>query len=225
MKRQPAGKTIFLKIPSSPPTCRRCGVCCRKGGPALHLEDLPLAISGVVPRSALVTLRQGETARDNVTGRLVTLPREMVRIRASGKSPVCPFFREPGDCLIHDHSPAECRALFCAAPDALMAMYETERMTRRDLISQASPLWELAQIHEERCPAGEAIRLCLAARGDPAAAVALAEMVRFDAAFRELCVEKAAIAPDELELYFGRPLAEIIKPFERKRAMTNAMSD
>jgi hypothetical protein len=38
-------------------------------------------------------------------------------------------------------------------------------------------------------------------------------------------VEKAALAPDELELYFGRPLAEIIKPFERKRAMPFAAED
>ncbi|NDY57353.1 YkgJ family cysteine cluster protein [Desulfovibrio sulfodismutans] len=214
-----------MKSSSPPPTCRRCGLCCRKGGPALHLEDLPLAVSGVVPHSALVTLRQGETVRDNVTGRLVTLHREMVRIRAFGASPVCPFFREPGDCLIHDHSPAECRALYCAAPQALMEMYQKDRATRRDLIPLASPQWELVQIHEERCPAGEAIRLCLAARNDPAAAADLAEMVRFDAAFRELCVEKAALTPDELELYFGRPLAEVIMPFERKRAMTNAMSD
>ncbi len=225
MKRQPTGKTLLLNSSSHPPTCRRCGVCCRKGGPGLHLEDLPLVRSGIVPRAVLVTLRQGETVHDNVTGRLMTLSRELVRIAGSHASPACPFFREPGDCLIHGQSPAECRALFCAAPQALMAMYQENRMARRDLIPQASPHWELVQIHEQRCPAGEAIRLCLSAPGDPGAAAALAEMLRFDAAFRELCVEKAAMAPGELGLFFGRPLAEIMEPFARKRVMSRVAKD
>ncbi|KUG28116.1 hypothetical protein ASZ90_002011 [hydrocarbon metagenome] len=174
-------------------------------------------MSGVVPRSALVTLRQGETVHDNVTGRLTTLSREMIRVAAPGAGPACPFFREPGDCLIHGQSPAECRALFCDAPQALVAMYRENRAARRDLIPEASPVRELVRLHEERCPAGEAIRLCLAARTDAAAAAVLAEMVRFDAAFRELCLEKAAVSPGELEFFFGRPLSVVLGPFQRKR--------
>jgi Fe-S-cluster containining protein len=201
-----------------PPVCRRCGECCRKGGPGLHHADLPLIRSGRTPLSALVTLRRGETVRDNVSGRLETLGTEMIRVGASGDEPTCPFFREPGQCLIHDQSPAECRALFCSAPDGLAAMYRLDRITRADLIPAGSPIRELMTVHEARCPAGEAIRLTLAARGDGAAAAALSEMLRFDAAFRELCVEKAALAPDELALYFGRPLSLVVQPFVRGRA-------
>lgn len=214
-----------MDISSHPPVCRRCGVCCRKGGPGLHLEDLPLVRSGIVPRAVLVTLRQGETVHDNVTGRLMTLSRELVRIAGSHASPACPFFREPGDCLIHGQSPAECRALFCAAPQALMAMYRENRLTRRDLIPDPGPVWELVRHHEARCPAGEALRLCLAAPGDPGAATALAEMLRFDAAFRELCVEKAAMAPGELDFFFGRPLAEVMEPFARTCVLPRAATD
>lgn len=204
-----------MNLESPPPVCRRCGECCRRGGPGLHLDDIPLVVSGVVPRAVLVTLRQGETVHDNVTGRLATLSREMVRIIAPGTDPACPFFREPGDCLIHVQSPAECRALFCDAPQALMAMYRENRVARRDLIPEASPARELVRLHEERCPAGEGIRLCLAVRTDSAASAALAEMVRFDAAFRELCLEKGAVLPGELEFFFGRPLSVVLGPFRR----------
>ena len=201
-----------------PPACRRCGECCRKGGPGLHHADIPLVQSGRTPLSALITLRRGETVRDNVSGRLETLGTEMVRVGGVGDEPTCPFFREPGQCLIHDHSPAECRALFCTAPDGLAAMYRRDRIVRTDLIPAGSPVRELMAVHEARCPAGEAIRLTLAARGDGAAAAALSEMLRFDAAFRELCVEKAALPADELAFYFGRPLSLVVQPFARGRA-------
>jgi hypothetical protein len=29
--------------------CRRCGTCCRKGGPALHREDRHLVVDGLIP--------------------------------------------------------------------------------------------------------------------------------------------------------------------------------
>jgi Fe-S-cluster containining protein len=217
-KRQRPGKKEILHDDGPPAACRRCGECCRKGGPALHRDDIPLVVSGRVPRAALITLRRGETVLDNVSGRLETLGTEMVRVGPTGTGPSCPFFREPGECLIHDRSPAECRTLFCEAPQGLMAMYRLDRIERTDLIPAASPARELVAAHEARCPAGEAVRLALAARGDAAAAADLSEMLRFDAAFRELCLEKAALPADELAFYFGRPLSLVVQPFVRGRA-------
>ena len=98
-----------------------------------------------------------------------------------------------------------------------MAMYRLDRIGRADLIPAASPARELVAVHEARCPAGEAVRLSLAARGDAAAAAELSEMLRFDAAYRELCLEKAAIPAGELAFYFGRPLSLVIEPFVRGR--------
>lgn len=179
----------------------------------MHLEDAVLVVSGILPLASLLTLRRGETVLDNVSGRLETLVAEMVRVRPGPDGRACPFFREPGECLIHEHRPSECRALFCTNPTALTAMYAKNRLTRRDLIPSGTPLAELAAVHEERCPAGEAVRLALASRGDADAAARLAEMVRFDAAFRELAVSRAAVPPDTLEFSFGRPLETVVAPF------------
>ncbi len=206
-------KTDVLKKHPAIPICRRCGECCRKGGPGLHLDDAPLVASGVLPPSALLTLRRGETVRDNVSGRVETLAAEMVRVRPGLDGQVCPFFHEPGECLIHDRRPTECRVLFCEAPETLAAMYRENRLTRQDLAGPGSLFGELADVHEARCPAGEAIRLALAARTDPEMAARLAEMIRFDQAFRELAVSRAGLAADALELYFGRRLEVIVAPF------------
>lgn len=61
--------------------CRRCGTCCEKGGPSLHLADKPLVVDGQIPARCLFTLRKGERVRDNVAGTLVPLEREIVKIR------------------------------------------------------------------------------------------------------------------------------------------------
>jgi hypothetical protein len=50
------------------PVCRRCGRCCRLGGPALHTADLPLILQGRLTPAELVTLRRGEGVTDNVAG-------------------------------------------------------------------------------------------------------------------------------------------------------------
>ncbi|MFZ5811941.1 MAG: YkgJ family cysteine cluster protein [Thermodesulfobacteriota bacterium] len=179
----------------------------------MHLDDACLVVSGILPLASLLTLRRGETVLDNVSGRFETLAAEMVRVRPGPDGHGCPFFREPGECLIHDHRPSECRALFCEYSEELTGMYRKNRLTRQDLTGPGTPLRELVNVHEARCPAGEAIRLALASRGDADAAARLAEMVRFDAAFRELAVSRAAVPPDTLEFSFGRPLETVVAPF------------
>jgi hypothetical protein len=64
----------------TPAACRRCGRCCRLGGPALHAADLPLLRSGRLALADLVTLRRGEGVTDNVTGRVGPTPAELVKL-------------------------------------------------------------------------------------------------------------------------------------------------
>ena len=62
-------------------SCKRCGQCCRLGGPVLHRDDLSLLdrfdapAKGTVPfgMADLVTLRTGELVRDDVIGTLTPL--------------------------------------------------------------------------------------------------------------------------------------------------------
>ena len=63
------------------PVCRRCGACCRLGGPSLSREDLPLLAAGVLSPATLMVLRRGEYVTDNVAGGVGPAPVELVRLR------------------------------------------------------------------------------------------------------------------------------------------------
>ncbi|MGD8702110.1 MAG: YkgJ family cysteine cluster protein, partial [Desulfosarcina sp.] len=104
--------------------CRRCGVCCEKGGPSLHHEDRHLVDSGRIPARCLFTLRQGELARDNVKGVLAPLSAEIIKIKGQSGSWTCMFYDdETRGCGIYDHRPLECRALNCRDTRRIAKVY------------------------------------------------------------------------------------------------------
>jgi len=73
-----------LKIAADPndTACRRCGACCQKGGPALHIQDLHLFKGpGALSLAMVVTLRPGELAFDQPKGRLLPLATEVLKLR------------------------------------------------------------------------------------------------------------------------------------------------
>jgi len=197
------------------PICRRCGQCCQSGGPALHLADLPLVRSGTISRAHLFTLRPGETVNENVTGRLIVLEREMVKIAGREQSQACLFHdARRHACRIHVSRPVECRALFCEDTSAVQALYRRDRLTRADIISTGGGLWELTRFHDRAFPAGAAAHLARqAATGHTAARERLAEMARAEGAFRRTFQEKTGVPRKELDFYFGRSIARICAQF------------
>ena len=60
--------------------CRQCGTCCRKGGPALHVEDSYLLEEGIIQLQDLVTFRAGELVRDTSNNGVVPLPAEIATL-------------------------------------------------------------------------------------------------------------------------------------------------
>lgn len=172
----------------------------------------------ILPRARLTTLRAGEPVFDNVAGRVTTLAREIIKVRGLPDG-ACPFLESGSICLIHQDRPLECRLLFCEAPEAIAAAYDKNRLTRRDCVNPDGALFELIRHHEERCPAGKAAVLArLEAHGDANAGRELADLIRFDAAFREILLERAGIDPQELPFYLGRPLPEVLRPIRRRAA-------
>ena len=110
-------------------SCKRCGQCCRLGGPVLHKDDLSLLdrldapAKETVPfgMADLVTLRTGELVRDDVLGTLTPLEGECVKLAPSrGRTDwECRFLvrmpdalpgRDAG-CAIYGRRPSQCRAL------------------------------------------------------------------------------------------------------------------
>ncbi|UJX41870.1 YkgJ family cysteine cluster protein [Desulfovibrio sp. JY] len=204
---------MHVAMPDSAPVCRRCGACCRDGGPALHVRDLPLLRDGVLAPTDLMTLRRGEYVTDNVAGTVGPSPVELVKIRPVPGGRTCRFYRAgtTGACAIHRHRPAQCRALFCQAPKALAAMYRTELLTRRDILGPASPLAELCAHHEAETGLLRLEELCRQAlSGDADAREAVIRADRLDAAMRDLVPERAGVPPEMLLFLFGRPLRQAL---------------
>lgn len=193
------------------PVCRRCGACCRQGGPALSPEDLPLLAAGRLGPAQLLVLRRGEYVRDNVAGGVGPLAAERVMVRPGEDGRTCLFFAAPATCAIHDHRPRQCRLLFCQAPEAVRTTYAAARLERSDILAPDDPLAALCAHHEAETDLTRLLPLCRRAlAGDAAARDEVLRLVRLDAAFRELLPARAGVAPDTLPFYLGRPLPQAL---------------
>ncbi|WP_300155792.1 YkgJ family cysteine cluster protein [Solidesulfovibrio sp.] len=193
------------------PACRRCGVCCRRGGPSLSRRDLPLVASGLLRPARLMVLRRGEHVADNVAGGVGPLAVELVRLRPGPDGRGCLFFREPHTCSVHSERPEQCRTLSCDAPGAVAATYLEDRLSRRDILASDDPLAALCAHHEAET---DLVRLALLCRralaGHAPSREEVARAVRLDAAFRELLPARAGVAAADLPFYLGRPLARAL---------------
>ena len=228
--------------PDPPNHCRRCGTCCRKGGPALHHADLPLLRDTIILREALYTLRVGEPVHDQVKGQVVLLDAECVKVRSkesavdsSAKSePGCRFYlpdpssvpqtapakasehpseRPTGRCAIHETKPLECAALKCWNTAELARAAATPRLSRLDILGSDNALAELIRDHETHCSVANLLSHLQAPT--PKSADLLRQATAYDAALRDLLQEKAGTPPDHLPFLLGRPLAEVIHGLRR----------
>lgn len=197
--------------------CIACGTCCRKGGPVLHRADAPLVERQILPFRLLVTLRAGELAYDPVTAQVLPLESEVIKVAGTGAelSPWhCVFLEGEAHCRIYDDRPAQCRALFCKDTAALEELYTQGHLTREDILAHAPDGWlGLARTHEEECALSLLVPLAQQALTDETAAQVVLEALRFDAAFRELCIEKARVPAEVLPCLLGRPLTDFLTSF------------
>lgn len=202
-------------IISTPETCRRCGVCCQKGGPALHHGDAVLLGGEPLLREHLVTLRRGEPAHDNVAGRLVGLDVEIVKIGGAHGAQACRFhLPDRQECAIHEMRPLECRALDCQDTRAIEAFYDKDRLCRADLVNTQSALWEIVAFHERTFSAAQAVTLARSAvSGDRLAEHELSDLARREADFRLAFAQRFDNPPGEMDFLFGRSLTRVLAPY------------
>lgn len=189
--------------------CRRCGTCCVKGPPALHLEDLPLLWDGALSKSDLCTLRIGEPVQDQILGAATLLETECVKIRTAPEGSTCIFFQnQEAACLLYAHRPLECRALKCWDTAELAEVYGRKRLTRLDVIHAHGGLAELVREHEARC--GCAKLLEWLGQGTVQSRMALQEAQAYDAALRTVLAERTVLKAGMLPFLLGRPLDVVI---------------
>lgn len=201
--------------------CRRCGTCCLKGGPGLHLDDQELVASGRIALTDLFTIRQGELAFDNITGTIAPAVTDIIKINGAETSRHrCIYYQgKDGGCGIYDDRPAECRALNCWDTQQIEALYNCRRLTRRHLLSRVQGLWSLVQEHQERCDYAYLAELAaelkrMTSLSGPQSK--LLEMICYDDSLRQLTVERSGLDPQMLPFLFGRPLSFTIQMFQLK---------
>lgn len=188
--------------------CRRCGTCCRKGGPVLRREDLPLVLQGRIRHDQLVTIRIGEQGCNPASGRLEPVPAELLKIRGQGNGWTCLFFAESGNsCTIHAHRPHTCRLLACWQPEALLATIYQETLQRKDLLNPNDPLLSYIDRQEQECPVAEFNSLLarITATGEEADLAPLTRLLRADLALRTDFARETGLSLGMELFVLGRP--------------------
>ncbi len=197
--------------------CKRCGTCCKKGGPCFHIEDKDLINKGAIPVKYLYTIRKGQMTFDNVRGRLMPATSDIIKMKSQNGFKTCIFYSGEG-CAVYEDRPLECRTLKCWDTDQIERIYSKNRLTRKDLIEGIEGLWDLAENHQAQC-SYEKIRHQLDAMDDNNKKNTfdrILEVIRYDAHLRSMVAEKGGMEPEMADFLFGRPLWETIKGFGLK---------
>ncbi len=218
--------------------CRRCGICCRKGGPGLHLEDRALVETGRIPLEQLYTIRAGETVYDNVQEKLHRTSRDIIKIKSRPDRSECVWMNPAGNgCDHYDDRPLECRVLDCRDTHEIEAVYARKRLVRENLVGEIQGLWNLIRDHQDRCdPRQVELRIRAVDRslpsspksnrndpsglhsrsdssfGDSESMAELNLILQYDLHLREVLTEDGRVHPDRLEFLLGRPLYKILRP-------------
>jgi Fe-S-cluster containining protein len=190
--------------------CRRCGTCCKKGGPSFHRADKALIEKGVIHSKYLYTIRQGEMAYDNVRQRLEPVSSDVIKLKGKGESWTCILFDEKqNECTIYENRPIECRALKC---------WDTKALEREDLIADIEGLWGIIKDHQARCNYETIQKLAIAINSGKGgeARQKLAEIIQFDIEIRNLVVSRGGLDMEMLDFLFGRSLKQTLKNFGLK---------
>ncbi len=193
--------------------CQRCGTCCRKGPPALHIQDKELYLSGVLDKMHLITLRKGEYVFDNIQNRIEQLPEEMIRLKTREGASPCLFLDEStNNCNIYSDRPAECRAMKCWDTEGIINTYAGYRLKRKDLISADSALWEIILEHENSCSVQDLQEWVQEFKNEEReeALTQLSGIIDTDLRIRNFLQERTGADTASMEFVLGRPLDKLL---------------
>jgi hypothetical protein len=182
------------------------------------VRDLALVSEGFIRMEHLYTIRKGELVRDNVHGGIVASDQEMIKVKEKrGGGGTCGFYAEEEKaCVIYENRPAQCASLKCWNTAEFMALYQSPKLHRQDVIENGV-LLGLIEEQEKRCSYAA---LCdhvsrISEEGDKAVNRIL-ELLKFDFHLRPFVAQKLGLMIEEMEFFFGRPLTETIVMFGLK---------
>ena len=198
-------------------TCDRCGTCCVKGGPALHIEDRPLLESSRLLPKHLVTIRKGEPVFDLSGEKTEPAAAEIIKLKGTGTKWTCLFFEDKeAACTIYRHRPLECSLLKCWDTADLENIVGKNLLRRSDLMLPGNPVLPYIAVHEEKCSLANLSKLVEKVADHNSRENGLEELaflVNKDLAIRSQACTELRLDID-LELFcFGRPLFKILEQF------------
>jgi Fe-S-cluster containining protein len=200
--------------------CKRCGTCCKKGGPCFHVEDKMLIEKGLILIRYLYTIRKGEPAYDNIKGHLTTVTSDLIKIKSQNDFWECIFFdKKDNSCKIYDKRPIECRVLKCWDTREIEKIYSKNRITRKDLVYRVEGLWDLIEEHQSRCSYDKIKHFVKELDGEKKneAIERIYDILNYDDSVRELVVKKGKMDPENLDFLFGRPVKATMRMFGLNR--------
>ena len=194
--------------------CKRCGVCCENGGPALHGKDLPLIEKGLLTFDNLITIRKGELAHDPVSNSIEAVKAEFIKITGSKGSWACTFYdAEQKGCSIYGHRPIACGILKCWDTKEILALAGTDLLSRLDILKDDNPLKKRLIEHETLFPLSN-LRLIsqTISRSSKTTIKKLERICNKDIAHRIQSVDVFHLSIAQELFYFGRPIFELLHP-------------
>lgn len=204
-----------MTIKSKQKSCRQCGICCTKGGAALHSEDLVLIEQGTIPLRDLITIRLGEFAHNPLHAKISATNVEIVKLRGTGSGWCCCYFDpDTKGCTIYQNRPQACGVLKCWAPEESLKLVEQDLLNRKEILGDNPRLLALVREYEEACPLPDCSHLAEAFSCEPQKELALLEkLVNRDLGFRNRVVLLSDTILQEEMFLFGRPLFQVLLPF------------
>jgi Fe-S-cluster containining protein len=191
--------------------CRQCGACCRNGGPALHMDDLPLIKSGKLPMDKLITIRRGELVNHPLTGKLQTVGYELIKITGMERDWRCVYYSDNLGCTIYALRPSACRALKCWDTADISELIGKDTLTRLDILEAGDRLRMSVEEQERLCPCPDMGLLRLSVvDGSPVNLAALQELVDTDLSIRIRVVREQHLSLAQELFVFGRPIFQLL---------------
>ena len=196
--------------------CKRCGTCCRQGGPALHGSDLELLRAGHLRLDDLITVRRGELAFQPLAASPEPVAHEFLKLTGRNGSWQCVFYDEATKgCGRYEHRPMACGLLDCTNTGPLLDIAGQDLLTRFDCIADDDPLLPLVHEYEQLCPCPDLQTIGQElgqAETDAPLLVGLEAAVNADLAFRSRVTADHHLSLAQELFYFGRPLFQLLLP-------------
>lgn len=204
MKEQ---KTEYLE-------CKKCGTCCKKGGPSFHIEDISLIEEGYIPAKHLYTVRKGEPVCDNINNKIIFAHSDIIKIKGQGDKWTCIFYKEAENkCDIYQYRPLECRLLNCQDTEKIEQIFGKDLLARENIIGKIEGLWDMVIEHDQRCSYKEIRKLIDESENNKSGYLSqkVSELIEYDKALRDIVVAKGGLDLELLDFLFGRPVSIVLK--------------